>query len=130
MITTTITRPLTPGATARPMVAGGVAANMGHCCLPWPGTDPWDPCDSELDRLRRLERAARREQEKEEIRRRLRQMGIPEERITGRRPFPCIPLPLPMPPAPPAWPLHPLSPRLPALEDIIQVARQKRSGMR
>lgn len=130
MMNQCVTRPMTPSPVTRPMVAGGVATTGaiwtggGGC---WPYTDPypWD-ADHELERLRRLERDAQREQEKEAIRRRLRQMGVPEDRITGRPfPFPVGPLPLPRP-AP--LPVFPLRPAPPSLDEIIRQARKGSGG--
>lgn len=76
-----------------------------HHCWPHYPTPVWPrPCvpgfpwDNELDRLRRLEREYQAEAEKERIRDRLRQMGVPEHVIQGS--WPCRPVLRPVCPSP------------------------------
>ena len=62
-------------------------------CCPSPVTVlPWGwPYDSELERLRRLERETRNEEEKRRIRELLRRRGVPEHVIQGHPVLPWCP---------------------------------------
>lgn len=112
MITSQIAHPMNPS------IMGHIAIGGGHGCWPSPGGWPYVPCgpDAELERLRRLEREASREQEKEAIRQRLRRMGVPDDQIAGY-PVPYVypPLPLPIMCAP-------------SLETIIRQVQAARQG--
>ena len=87
-----------------------------NCCIhPAPHVWPlpiWIGPDPELERLRRLEQAAVREAEKEAIRRRLRQQGVPEDQIQGGG-FPPAFLPA----------FRPRLPSVPSLEEVLKRIR-------
>lgn len=73
---------------------------------------PWPPChDHELERLRRLEQRALREQEKARIRQRLREMGIDPD-------APCQPIP-------PRWPCGLIAPQV-TVAELLRIARRSK----